>query len=133
MILIKSFLTKVLFDCFKLICVHVNEGCKVRECYSCLKMIIQAYLMIFFTIYFIKRASRKRFYLDIKRLELSTIFQQRNNHEVFCDWNFCMEFLTTANSKNINTTLRIHKNLSWHSFLYYISMQDNTISTGNGT
>ena len=38
MILIKSFLTGVLYDCFKLIYAYLNEGDKVHECYSCLKM-----------------------------------------------------------------------------------------------
>ena len=133
MILIKSFLTRVLFDFFKLLCAHINEWAKVRKCYSCLKMIIQAHLLIFFTINSIKRASRKRFYLYIKRLQSSTIFQQRNNHEVWCDWNFYMNFLTTDNSKNVIATLNIHKNLSRHSFLYYISMQGNSISAGKGT
>ena len=133
MILIKSFLTRVLFDCFKLLCAHINEWVKVRKCYSCLKMIMQTHLLIFFTIYSIKRAPRKRFYLYIKRLQSSTIFQQRKNHEVSCDWNFFMNFLTTANSKNIIATLSIHKNLSWHSFFYYISIQGNSISAGKGT
>ena len=39
MILIKSLLTRVLYDCFKLIYAYLNEGDKVRECYSCLKML----------------------------------------------------------------------------------------------
>ena len=58
MILIKSFLTRVLYDCFKLICVCLNEGDKVRECYSYLKTVIQAQLHVgFSTIFIIKRAS----------------------------------------------------------------------------
>ena len=62
-ILIKSFLTGVLYDCFKLIYAYLNEGDKVCECYSCLKMVIQAHLHVgFFTIFFIKRESHKRFY-----------------------------------------------------------------------
>ena len=40
MILIKSFLTGVLCDWVKLIYPCLNEGDKVRECYSCLKMMI---------------------------------------------------------------------------------------------
>ena len=86
MILIKSFLTGVLYDCFKLMSVYVNEGDKVCGCYSCLKMIIQAHLFVgFFTNFFIKGALLKRFYLYIKLLQLSTIFKQKNNHEVSCD------------------------------------------------
>ena len=42
----KSFLTRVLNDCFKLIYAYLNEGDKVRECYSCLKMMIQAHVHV---------------------------------------------------------------------------------------
>ena len=60
MILMKSFLTEVLYDRFKLIYTYLNEENKVRECYSCFKMIIQVHLHVgFFTIFFIKRASLK--------------------------------------------------------------------------
>ena len=59
-ILIKSFLTGVLCDCFRLIYAYLNERDKVRECYSCLKIVIQAHLHVgFFIIFFIKRASLK--------------------------------------------------------------------------
>ena len=86
MILIKFFLTGVLYDCFKLIYAYLNEGDKVRECYSCLKMIIQAPLHVgFSTIFIIKRASLKRFYLYMKPLQSSTILKQKINHEVSCD------------------------------------------------
>ena len=40
MILIKSFLTRILYDCSKLTYAYLNEGKKVRECYSCFKMTI---------------------------------------------------------------------------------------------
>ena len=40
MVLIKSFLTGALYDHSKLRSVHLNEGDKVRECYSCLKLLI---------------------------------------------------------------------------------------------
>ena len=60
MILIKSFLTGVLYDCFILMYVYLNEGDKVRECYSFLRMMIQAHLHVrFFKIFFVKRASIK--------------------------------------------------------------------------
>ena len=50
----------ILYDCFKLIYAYLNEGDKVCECYSCLKMMIQSQLHVgFFKIFFIKRASRK--------------------------------------------------------------------------
>ena len=65
----------VLYDCFKLVCAYLNEEDKISECYSCLKMMIQAHLhVVFFTIFFIKRASFKRLYLYLKLLQLSTIF-----------------------------------------------------------
>ena len=57
MLLIKPFLTG---DCFKFIHAYLNEGDKVSECFSCLKMMIQAPLHVgFFTICFIKRAPLK--------------------------------------------------------------------------
>ena len=60
MLLIKPFLTGVLYDCFKFIHAYLNEGDKVSECFSCLKMMIQAPLHVgFFTIFFIKRAPLK--------------------------------------------------------------------------
>ena len=78
MILIKSLLTEVLYDCFKLICAYLNDGDKVPECYSCLKIMTQAHLYFgFFTVFFIKRASFKRFYLYMKLLQLSTVFKQK--------------------------------------------------------
>ena len=52
------FLSRVFYDCFKLVYAYSNEGDKVRECYNCLKMMIQAYLHVgFFTLFIIKRAS----------------------------------------------------------------------------
>ena len=86
MILMKSFLTEVLYDRLKLIYTYLNEENKVRECYSCLKMIIQAHLHVgFFTIFFIKRASLKRFYLYMKLLQSTPIFKEKNNHKMSCD------------------------------------------------
>ena len=68
MILIKSFLTGVLYDSFRLIYTYVNEVDKVRECYSCLEIMMQArlHVVFFFTVFIIKRASFKRFYLHMK-------------------------------------------------------------------
>ena len=77
-ILIKFFLKGALYDCLKLIYMYLNEGYKVRKCYSCLKMTIQAYLHIgFFTIFFIERISLNRFYLYMKLLQSSTVFKQK--------------------------------------------------------
>ena len=50
MILIKSFLTGILYDCFKRIYASLNEGDKVRECYSCWKMMIQSHLQVGFSL-----------------------------------------------------------------------------------
>ena len=62
MILIKCFLTVFRMIVSNLNTRNLNEGYKVRECYSCLKMVIQAHLHVdFFTIFFIKRASLLRF------------------------------------------------------------------------
>ena len=61
----------------------------------------------FFLIFFVKLVSYKRFYWYIKLLLSKIDFKQRNNHEVSCDSNFCMEFLTTSNSKSVIETLRI--------------------------
>ena len=70
-------------NCFRIIYAYLNEGDKVCECYSCLKMMIQAHLYVgFFTIFFIKPASIKRFYLSLKLLQSRTIFKQKGNHEV---------------------------------------------------
>ena len=63
MILIKSFLTGVSYDRFKLTYVNLNEQDRVRECYNCLKLMIQAHLHVgFLTKFFIKHVSLKRFY-----------------------------------------------------------------------
>ena len=57
-ILIKSFLTGVLYECLKIIHACLNEGDKGRECYS------YSLHVGFFTIFFIKRASLKLFVGD---------------------------------------------------------------------
>ena len=72
--------------CFKLIYACLNEGDKIRECYSCLKMMIQAPLHVgFFKIFFIRLASLKGFYLYKKQLQSSAVLKQKNNQEVSCD------------------------------------------------
>ena len=50
MILIKSFLTGVLYDCFKLVYTLLNERDKVHKYYSSLKMIRQAHLNVGFSL-----------------------------------------------------------------------------------
>ena len=65
---------------------YLNKGDKVHECYSCLKVMIQTQLHVgFLTIFFIRRASLKLFYLYMKLLQSSTNFKQKNNHEMPCD------------------------------------------------
>ena len=52
---------------FQTLYAYLNERDKVRECYSCLKIVTQAQLHVdFSTIFIIKRASLKRFYLYMK-------------------------------------------------------------------
>ena len=83
MILIKSFLTRVMYGCFKLIYASLHKGYKVYECYSCLKMIVQAHLHVgILTIFFITRASLKWFYLQMKLLQSSTIFKQKKSWSI---------------------------------------------------
>ena len=48
MLLIKSFLIEALYNRSKLVYGYSNEEDKVRECYNCLKLIIQAYLHVRF-------------------------------------------------------------------------------------
>ena len=77
-ILIEFFLVGVLYDCFKFIYAYLNEWDKVCKRYGCLKMVIQAHLHVcFFTIFLIKRASLKRFYLYLKPLQSSTILKKK--------------------------------------------------------
>ena len=78
MILIKSFITGVLHDCSKLIYAYLNEGNKIRECYSCLKMMMQAHFYVsFFTICLVKRESLKQLYLYLKLLQSRTFLNKK--------------------------------------------------------
>ena len=61
----------------------------------------------FLKIFFIKLALPKRFYLSLKLLQSRATFKQKGNYEVSSHQNFCMEFFTTPNSKNLIATLRI--------------------------
>ena len=73
MILIKSLLTEVFYEYFKLKYVHLNEGDKVCKCDSCLKLMIQAHLHVdFFIIFFTKHVSLKQFYLYMNLLQSNT-------------------------------------------------------------
>ena len=78
MILIKPFITGVLHDCSKLIYAYLNEENKIRECYSCLKMMMQAHLHVsFFTICLVKRESLKQLYLYMKLLQSRTFLNKK--------------------------------------------------------
>ena len=92
MILIKSYLTGVFYVCFKLIYAYLNEGDKVRECYSCLKMMMQAHVHVVFS----------RFYLYMKLLQSSTIFKQKSNHEVSCELKCLREIFYNCQFKKYN-------------------------------
>ena len=48
MIVVRSFLARALYDCFKVIYMYLNEADKVRHYYSCLKMMIEAHLNVGF-------------------------------------------------------------------------------------
>ena len=51
---LKSLLTVVLYDHFKLMYMYLNEGDKIRECCHCLKLMIEAHLHVrLFTIFFV--------------------------------------------------------------------------------
>ena len=129
MILIKSFLTGVAYDCFKIIHQYLNEGDKVLECYSCLKMMVQAYLQVcFFLIFLNARGSLKRLYLHIKLLQSSTIFKQKNNEG---NQNQNHNFY---NSKNIIATLRIalQKKSSFPSRISSVNVNKSAGNCGFG-
>ena len=67
------------------ICIF-NERDKICKCCSCLKIMIQSYLLAgFFTVFIIKRASFKKLNFYMKLLQSSTIFKQKTSHEVSCD------------------------------------------------
>ena len=98
---VNQFLTVVVHDNFKLIHAHFNEWDKVRECYDCLKIMMQApFTCCFFTVLFIKHASLKRFCLHMKLFHSSVIFKQKNKHKVSCDQSFSMNFFLIPNSEN---------------------------------
>ena len=68
---------------FKLIYSYLNKGDLVHECYSCLKMKVQAHLHLVFSQYFS---------VNVRNLN---------------DYNFCIKYFTTPDSKYIIATLRI--------------------------
>ena len=87
-------------------------------------MVILAHLHVgFFTIFFIKRALLKRFYLSLKLLQSRPTFKQKVNHKVSSHYISCMKFFTTSNSKNIIATLGIvtieKSELTFLLILYY--------------
>ena len=105
---------------FKLIYAYTNKGDKVCECYSCLKMMIQAHLHVgFFKIFLIKRASfkqfylyTKQFYLFMKLLQSSTPFKQKYNQKIYSKKMFATLCIAVTMEKSELTFLLIW----WHSF-----------------
>ena len=78
-ILLKSILTGVLYDCLKLISVYLHEGDKIRKCQSCSDLMKHAHLHVgSFTLYFIKHVTVNRFYWYLKLIQSSN----RNSHEI---------------------------------------------------
>ena len=59
---------------------------------------VQAHLLVgFLKIYLIKNLSLMHFYYYVKLLLSSRVFNQRNDHEVSCDSDFCMNCFTSPN------------------------------------
>ena len=129
MIVIKSFLTGIFYDCFELICMYLNEWNRVCECYSCL--MIQGHLHLsFMTIFFIKPASIKLFYLYMKLLQSSTIFKENIIMKCLAIKIFALNFLQLQIQKiNYNSTHSYNRNISgdippciifpWYKYNYY--------------
>ena len=86
-------------------------------------MMIQAHLHVgFFTIYFIKRASLKRFYLYMRLFQLRTILNQKT----FMKCLGVKTFARTLNSKNIIETLCIvTKEICKLTFLLMLYFHDS--------
>ena len=98
---------RVLYDCFKLIYAYLNEGDKIGERYSSLKMMIQAHLHVVFSQYLS---------LNVHHLNDSIYIWNCCNQARFSNKKIIMKcfainifawFFTTPNSKNITETLRI--------------------------
>ena len=128
MILIKSFLTGVLYDCFKFIYAYLNEGDEVRECYGCLKMMIQVHLHVgFFTIFFIKRPSFKRFNLYMKLLQSSTVSKRKKIiMKCLAIKSFAWNFLQLPIKKKIATLRIVTIGKSELTFLLVLYFHYNT-------
>ena len=85
----------------------LNEEGKVCEWYSCLKMVVQAHIHVDFSQYFWLNEYHLNDSIYIWNCcNQAQSFKQKNNYEVSCDKNFCINFFTTPSSKNIIATLR---------------------------
>ena len=63
-------------------------------------------------------------------LQSSTIFKQKNNREKFCDYNLCMKFFITPNSKIIFATLpivKIEKSMLKLLIIFYFHENTNLV------
>ena len=124
MILIKSFLTWVLYDCFKLIYAYLNEADKVRECYNCLKIMMQANLHVrFFLQYCLLNAHQLNGSIYRRNCCTQTELKHKNNHEMSCDF---------PDSKYIIATLRIVKientELTYLLLLYFHDLRKTFVA-----
>ena len=110
MMLLKSFLTSFLYDCFKLIYEYLNEGDKVGECYCSLRMMMQAHLHVGFC--------TKRFYSYKKLLQSNTIFVGIPSLFIIFPWYFIYKssrpefsvkklFLEISQNSQENTCARV--------------------------
>ena len=99
-----------MYDCLELIFAYLNEWDKVRECRSCLKMIIQAYLHVRLHVH------TSPFTSNVHHLSDSICIWNCCNHAQFLSkkqpWSvlllkFLPEIFLTPSSKNIIGTQRI--------------------------
>ena len=122
-------------DRFKLIYAYLKEGDKVCECYSCLKMVIQAHLHVgFFTIFYIKSASLKRFYLSLKLAGKDNFLNKKVIMtclaiKIFA-WNFCN---SQFKKYNCNSTHSYNRKIwvdipSYIIFLWFIAILNELVT-----
>ena len=145
MILMKSFLTGVLCDYMiytwmiyqTYIRVFKWKGWRSRK--WCLKMMIQSHLHVgFFTIFFIKLASLKRFYFYMKLLQSSSIFKQKTIMKclvikIFA-WNVLQLPIQKKNNNNNNCNSRYSYNRqAWVDIPYLLFPWDAVHSSRNMT
>ena len=101
---------------------------KLCECYSCLKMIVQAHLHVeFFPIFCIKSASLKRFYLYVKPCNQAQFLSKKIIMECLGITIFAWTILQIYNCHSM------HSHLSWNAFFCIIFPWNNTGKKKNWT